>query len=153
MKHQVCGIVITGDEFFLRATPRYGGLRHPGMFNGFGGTVATGEGFRSAMARLFAAQTQGRVPMGPTAWSCFHQERFLESDTTVHYMAASCDTYEAEELRTLARLGFDAGVHWIRAHRLPDPIKSDAYVENLCYILPMAYLHVSRQGHGNPLPF
>lgn len=99
-KHYVCGFLFDYDLQNVLLGVRYDeGAMYVARANGIGRRVPFEVGLRSAMA--YAMEDMAKVETKPEHWTCFHTERYLRNEATVHYMAAAYrGGYEGEPLPT-----------------------------------------------------
>ena len=111
-----------------------------GLLNGIGGKIAVGESPRGAQERKF--REEAGVTITSTDWMCFHVERYLDTGSTVYFMAAK--TLQFGNIRSMTEERVTL--------RVADPQsllylnEGGALLYNLPYLIPMAQSWLMRPG-------
>lgn len=143
MKHYVLGFAFNDDLSKVVLIKKRDTHRiHPGLWNGLGGRVNEGQGFRAAMAAAF--EREAGVDTDAQEWYGFHTYTYRHGIAVRCFAARLTD----ERIMSVTQQGDERVEVWDypRALRTATGLTlmlDEQMVPDVSYLLPMARLHLA----------
>ncbi len=138
----VCGFALdTERQQVLLVKKNRGPINMAGMYNGIGGKVNVGEGFRTAMSREFREECG--IEVAPEDWTGFHQLRLRNGATVFFFVTVMSQErlagYSSRTDEEVGRMFVDGVASWAtKTFRSPNKKDYLQVLPDLAWLLPMA---------------